>query len=445
VRKTLASGRLPDGAREALWAFPADDSLRLASWRCTIRVDAERAQEPDEVTTALRAKGLRVLRRYAWMGDGWSVAIPRDQDPREFAADLVEKHRDLVVAAHPEWLSAIEPRYQPRGPAYHYQWQWRNRGQSGGLSGSDVDAEKAWATTRGGGTRIAVVDEGFEVDHPDLAGAPLPVSGHFPAILNAPFLPGVANVSQSDDYHGTCCAAMAAGRPRRRRGLSGMAPRARLMLLSLGAVSSPELIGRAFTYAADPRTETPGVPWEKGADVISCSVAPDFKVITADEVAELKKAILFAEEKGRARRGTVLAWAVSNSTGGLPIDVVAAQPSVLAVGATNYMDQYSGHAKGPELDLVAPGLDVYMSMPSSGVEDWGGDSGTSFATPIVAGAAALALSVNHTLSAFRVRGVLLRACDKVGPDPYVFRRNDTYGYGRLNAFRAVQLAAYPPA
>ena len=446
ARVALRGRRLPAGAREALWAHRAGKDLALASWRCTLRVDEERARLPDRVARELAALGLEVLRRYRWMGNGWSVRIPYDRDPRAFAAGLVADHGDLIVAAEPEWLRPMSPRYEPRGPLYHYQWQWRNREQSGGKIGADVAAEQAWKITRGKGTRIAVIDFGFQVDHVDLEGVAVEASGHFDSGGTGTFEAGVAKVSTATATaaHGTACAALAAGRPRRRRGLTGIAPKARLLLLSLDPLASPEMLGRAFAYAADPREEVSGSRPKNGADVISCSVAPDFDAISASDAADLKSAVEFVESTGRGYRGTVLAWAVPGSSAALAKDVVAQMDTVLAVGMTTNYDEYGGHGKGKALDLVAPGITVYMSRPLAAATDWGFDSGTSFAAPIVAGVAALAISVNHTLSAAEVRGAILTGCDRVGALPYVGRRNDTFGFGRVNAVRAVKHAIYAP-
>ncbi len=139
----------------------------------------------------------------------------------------------------------------------------------------------------------------------------------------------------------------------------------------------------------------------------------------------------------------------------------AAFPEAIAVGASSNFDCRSGYSQfGQELDLVAPsgggplnhkitttdrtgpaGYDPADYLPNEPGSN--GFSGTSSATPLVAGIAGLMLSRNPMLTAEEVREILHDTSDQIGPDPYVGGRNDRYGHGRVNAFRAVQSVTPP--
>ncbi len=152
---------------------------------------------------------------------------------------------------------------------------------------------------------------------------------------------------------------------------------------------------------------------------------------------------------------------ISGLSSGVPavatgISYPAAYPESIAVGATTNFDCRSHYSQyGPELDLVAPssggffnlGIDTTDRMGSAGYTTgnyFSGFGGTSAATPLVAGIAGLMLSRNPDLTAAEVREILLRTTDEVGLEPNLTSRDDRYGFGRVNAHRAVRHAAEGP-
>jgi len=127
----------------------------------------------------------------------------------------------------------------------------------------------------------------------------------------------------------------------------------------------------------------------------------------------------------------------------------------LAVSASNEFDEFKsptssdgegwGSNFGPEVDLAAPGVhnlttDISGSGGYTNNNYFDDFNGTSSATPIVAGAAALVLSANPELKEREVRKILKDTADKVGAEPYIDGRNDRFGHGRLNVLAAVQQA-----
>jgi subtilisin family serine protease len=134
----------------------------------------------------------------------------------------------------------------------------------------------------------------------------------------------------------------------------------------------------------------------------------------------------------------------------LEVSYPASNSYAIAVGACtdaavrSYYSQY-----GPKLDFVAPsnggekGITTTDRMGAAG-DDPGNYSfefgGTSAATPLASGVAALILSANPNLTAEQVRTTMRQTCHKIGDTPYTDGRNDYYGYGRLDAEAAVKAA-----
>ena len=141
---------------------------------------------------------------------------------------------------------------------------------------------------------------------------------------------------------------------------------------------------------------------------------------------------------------------------GFNVKYPAAYPEAIAVGASSNFDCRSDYSRfGAELDFVAPSGAGPLNLWIVTTDRTGADgyneyddytatfSGTSSAAPLAAGVAGLMLSANPYLTQDLVRQVLRETADKIGPEPYTWGRNDRYGYGRINAFKAVQAVQLP--
>jgi thermitase len=115
-------------------------------------------------------------------------------------------------------------------------------------------------------------------------------------------------------------------------------------------------------------------------------------------------------------------------------DSTSDNPYVLTVGATNSADALAGFSTtGNNIDLTAPGVSIQTTNRGSGYGSW---SGTSFSAPIAAGVAALVISANPNLAAAQVQNVIKQSADDLGSAGW----DPSFGWGRLNAARAVDLA-----
>jgi subtilisin family serine protease len=130
------------------------------------------------------------------------------------------------------------------------------------------------------------------------------------------------------------------------------------------------------------------------------------------------------------------------TTGSSAVTFPANHPYVFAVGATTQEDlRKSNSCYGTELDLGAPGKDIYGLVPQYEYEPIykNIEGNTSAASAMVAGTAALMLSVNPDLSNAELAQMLRGSADKVREDHYTYvnGRHDEIGYGRLNTYKAV--------
>ncbi|MEO8107630.1 MAG: S8 family serine peptidase [Actinomycetes bacterium] len=252
---------------------------------------------------------------------------------------------------------------------------------------ASMDVNAAWKQSSGRGVTVAVIDTGVDPNHEDL-----------PKLLRGrDFVGGDMNASDANG-HGTFVAGVIAAKRNNGRGIAGVSRSSILPVRVLNA--------RGFGRDSD---ISRGIRWaaNNGADVINLSLGG------GRSSRILKNAVGYATRKG------ALVVAASGNSGRTRPMYPAAYSKVVAVGATDLKDRmtwFTDH--GPWLDVVAPGVNIASTVPHNGYAI--GD-GTSFSSPLVAGAAALALSDHRRWSVATLRANLVRgAADAgpVGPDPY---------------------------
>jgi subtilisin family serine protease len=430
VSRSLDAREAPAGTEDVGLVVRRDNgTVGIATQRLNVQVAGNFSEAEAEAIVA--DAGLQIRGRLRFAPNLFEV----DAEPGEdsLAASLRLHDDPRFEFAEPSFTEHIPARLRPTDPKFDQQWQWSNTGGNGGRAGADVAAEKAWEHTRGKGVRVAVIDNGFNAEHEDLKSGVAAVSGFFADGTDpATFTPGTLGMPQSD--HGTFCAGMVGARHNNNVGGCGAAPESELMLVAcLGdQVGTQTTLARAVAYAADPSTE--GGNRSDGADIAVSSLGPNGADWDLTQTMDL--ALQFAAANGRSGRGLAIFWAASN---GRNVDVlkdkVVSHPDVIAVVRSTRKDLEDNAARGPEVELIAPGVDVFST---TGDGSYGTSTGTSFAAPCAAGCAALALSMNPRMTRDELRAIMRDSAGKIGGVVYDANgHNDDYGFGRVDANEAV--------
>lgn len=278
---------------------------------------------------------------------------------------------------------------------------------------SQYGIDRAWEVTRGAGVTIAIIDTGIDSSHQDLEGAV--IGGTDVSGIGAPN--GQTPIGQGSD-HGTLVASLAAGRGNEEgNGVIGAAPEANILSVSMafqGATrSADEQIARAVKWSVD-----------NGADIISLSLTRN----TREWPTSWDEAFSYAE----SRNVVVIAAAGNRGSGTEAVGAPATMPGVLTVGGVTRSGIASARAssQGITIGVMAASENLVGAVPGDRYALWDGTSG---ATPIVAGIAALVRAAHPDLDAANVINRILSTAQpqtQNTPDPL-------YGYGIIDAFAAV--------
>jgi type VII secretion-associated serine protease mycosin len=278
----------------------------------------------------------------------------------------------------------------------------------------DLKISEAHRITKGAGVTVAVIDSGVDPDHPDLAGALLP--GLDTADSNLAGRTGTEDL----DGHGTAMAGLIAGRGHGSgAGLLGIAPAAKILPIAAGGdgYAATAFMTKAIDFAIQKRV---------GVINMSFATGDDDVMHAAIRKAQAADIVLVASSGNDDD--------LSNLVDKYP----AKYPEVLAVGAYGKDRKIaSASVTGPYVGLTAPGEQI-ISADIKG-SDYKVAGGTSDATAIVSGAAALLRAKYPDMSAAEVVHRLTATADDAG----AAGRDDTYGYGLLNVVKALTADVSP--
>lgn len=331
------------------------------------------------------------------------------------ASDLLEASGRAVIKADPVVVGSQTDQDGPNDPGFPTQYSLHNLGQTiGGVPGkadSDVDAFEAWNLNAGAGqVVIAVLDAGVSHEHPDL----------FHKLTDGYNSTGQGSTSDADDSynsHGTHVAGIAAAQSNNGTGMTGM---------SWGSPIMPVKIANILGFTSD-LWMSEGLIWaaDNGARVAVISFG-------LDNGSDLMQAAMqYAHDRG------VVICASTGNSGTEGVKFPAKYPETIAVAATDNQDQLASFSTyGPEVTVAAPGVDIISTWHSLGQPTYSFESGTSASCPLVGGVAALVLSADPDLSPDEVRTIIADSSEDLGN----FGFDVLFGYGRVNAHRAVGVA-----
>ncbi len=394
-----------------------------------------------------------------------------------------------VAWAFGSGITPIKPLI-PNDTYFTSQWNLHNKGPGmtpmgqGLVQGDDhAHIAEAWGLLQelglarnvsdiGKTVRLAVIDDGFDLQHEDL-------KDKFVATRNfgGPVKTNNLFSTSPNNFHGTLVTGLAAAAGNNDKGIVGVCPGCQIVAARMGSEKPAGPIEKYYEKIFD---------WvmEQKPDVINCSWGPDpsmkpgFAKYLIDRLAR----------EGRDGKGTVVVFAAGNTGQDFTWNHFASYPSVITVGASNSLGQRHAFSNfGPNMDLLAPtsggkiagstyidpiwttdnyvapdclapggkpnahcsdmaGWTPYSNM--AGGDSWEGRysdrfSHTSSAAPIVSGIVALMLEANPKLRTDEVQSLLQQSADRIAPTDARYDSQGfsmRYGYGRVNALRAVALA-----
>ena len=377
---------------------------------------------------------------------------------------LVEGGRAYRLRVSPHGYATIQ--YIPNDTRFPEQWALNNTGQTGGTPDADIDAPEAWDISQGSGQAvIAVVDTGVDYTHQDLAqniwvnpGEDLNHNGIVDAsdfnnvdddnngytddIRGWDFVEDAYEICDSQDDcnvrdndpsdvhgHGTHVSGTVAAVTGNGEGIAGTCPNCKVMSVRAGFVYAGVYgvlldadVEAAILYAV-----------QNGADVISMSFGSNY-------TSPYRTALQLANATG-----VLLVAAAGNSGMEAPF-YPAAFPEVISVAAIDANGSRSIWPSGASsnygewVDIAAPGTAILSTLPQNHVSGpyraW---SGTSMATPHVAGVAGLIRSVQPNFTSEQIKQLLLNSTT-----PFVNEPDHPIGRGIVNAFQAARIAGGEP-
>ncbi|MEX0801439.1 MAG: S8 family serine peptidase [Dehalococcoidia bacterium] len=380
---------LVSDSSDAPRAFAADDLPEYVPGELLVKVRPS-ASDSADVTAAV--DGARAAEEIESL-DVTRVALPPDVSVEEAVSEF---------RAQP-WVEYAEPNYYvratitPNDPNYGSQSWYYNL----------IKAPQAWDIQTGSSAvTVAVLDTGIDTNHTDLDGKIVPGTAFISFPTDSGDADGFADCpdphpasSYEDDYgHGSMVSGIVGAETNNALRVSGTSWGAKIMpvkVLDCNGAGTTGDVAAGITFAA-----------QNGADIINMSL--EGTVITSPPCGStLNNAINTAVDT----YGVTIVAAAGNSNAG-QVACPAYHPKVIAVGASG--GQSSPNARGgcpsscfsnwgPQIDVAAPGVGI-CSTNNSG--SWGCGSGTSFASPQVAGGAALILSQNPTFTPQQVQSAL---------------------------------------
>ncbi|MFZ1729096.1 MAG: S8 family serine peptidase [Bacteroidota bacterium] len=395
-----------------------------------------------------REQGAAVLGSFSFAPLVYIVTVDKQSKGNAFElARLFQESRSFEWA-EPDFFRLLQ-RVSTNDTYNSYQWALNNTGsalQYNGTPGADMEVFNAWNLTTGSAAvKVAIIDEGTDLNHPDLIANLLP--GYDATGL------GSNGGPQNNDAHGTNCAGIVGAVGNNNLGIAGVAYGCKIVPVRIAYSSGPywmtsdAVIADAINWA-----------WNQGAaDVLSNSWGG------GSPAAIINLAIDNAINFGRSGRGASVLFSAGNGNSTTVI-YPANYNQTIAIAASSMCDQrkspsscdgeyWWGSDYGTNVDVAAPGVKIYSTDISGPAGYSSGDyyptfNGTSSACPNAAGVMALIYSMNPLLTHAQARVILETTTEKVGG--YTYTNNvagqpngswcTNLGYGRVNAYNAVLAA-----
>ncbi|MEM6963940.1 MAG: S8 family serine peptidase [Bacteroidota bacterium] len=460
---------------------PVGDTITRYYITDKIMLSFKKRTSATKISAILEKHGLQYLKDYQTDAPTYLVQVTKSSGMNPVKLTNLLTEYPEVISAEPNLVNRFMNFYTPKDAFFKRQWHLQAKQDVQLVAHASVHAPQAWDITRGSRkVVVAVIDDGFDVDHPDLKGDGKKI------VHPRDFVDGDLDPTPTkarDDYHGTPCAGVAIGEENN-YGIVGVAPKCAFMPIRFDLAADDNLLWEIFDYAG------------QHADVISCSWGPVPVYAPLSRLLKNKFSEL-AEKGGPRQKGCVICFAAGNynapiydpnnrnfewyhpgygqifKTPGPILNGNCAHPDVIAVSASTSLGKKAAYSNwGKEIAMAAPSnnwhpLDTQKFVPGRGI--WTTDNekngtgftansrytgsfgGTSSACPLLAGVAALVIAANPDLTAKEVRQIMEETADNIEdkePDIVLGNKKGTYqnghsdwfGYGKVNAAKAVAKA-----
>lgn len=411
----------------------------------------------EKIETALEhlnSVGIREARLKRKLSEDMRIYLIESSDTINDKAITLSKNLTSISIA--QFNHRVKSRIEPNDTFFDNQWPLHNFGQFSGLEDADIDADSAWDITSGGTTVlgdsivVAVIDAGFHINHPDLKKN---------IFVNRNEIPNDSidndNNGYMDDFmgwddyeqdselpkndHGTHIAGIIGAKGNNSIGISGVNWNVKVLPIAGSSAFEAQVIS-SYSYILKMRRLYNQTQGQKGAYIVSTNAS--FGVDAAFPDSYPLWCTIY-DSLGKEGIVSVAATSNLNINVDLQGDIPTTCPSqyLISVTNTNNSDVKVNAGYGnTHIDLAAPGQQIYSTVSDSAYMF---KSGTSMASPHVAGAIALMysgacdtiieLSHSHPDSAARLmRFLLLDAVDTLDQ-----LKSKVHSKGRLNLHKAV--------
>lgn len=400
--------------------------------------------DENRITEWAKTKSIEIIQKYPFSSNTYLFKVGPGLQSLDLANQIYLSGD--VIYSYPNWWKVMERRAIPNDALFSNQWHLRNTVQGGGTSGEDVNITSIWDTFTGSSNEvIAVVDDGLEIGHEDIA--PNVLAGYSYDYVDHDGNPTAGK-------HGTSVAGVAAAKGNNSKGVTGAGP-------------NTKLIGYRLLDAWTANNEADAlIRNDQVVDIYSNSWGPaDDRHLDAPGPLT-KDAFANGVTNGRGSKGNVYVWAGgngNNNTNNLyddnsNYDGYANSRYIMAIAASNNYGTQSWYSED--------GANILVNTPSSGgslgitTTDRTGFAGydhyrnyynnfggTSSAAPLASGIISLMLQANPSLSWRDIRLILAASAEKNNPtdsdwttNGAGYNINHKYGFGRIDATKAVKMA-----
>lgn len=390
----------------------------------------------------------------------YSFYVKNTNQPAQKTIDFLNSRREIIAIQIPQKIEYRKT--NSNDPLFSEQWNLMNNGQLGGTIDADVDAELAWNYGQGDLTKnndtivIAVVDAGFDINHEDLNfwknkheipndsidndnnGYTDDSQGWNIENGNGNTYTGIMNSTFDQHWHGTAVCGSAAAIGNNAKGISGIASKAQILPVHLGDIYSDSII-KAYDYVIKMRERYNSSNGDSGAYIVS--INSSFGI--SDSPSNNTVWCNLYDYMGSI--GILNATATDNAY--VNYDIFDDMPGgcasnfIINTSYSNKNDEIGNCGYGKiNVDIAAPAAQIHICVPGNKYEL---STGTSFASPQVAGAVAVLYSAacdsfltvaknNPDTAALLIRQFILSGAEVKATYENKFSSN-----GRLNVYNAV--------